>query len=429
MLKQRLKLFLTTLTAGAALWAIAPALTTAQYMPDAVDFEQSLPEAERVSEAGASAVRARSARSERRHGRGRRDHGRGHGRIKWQTPAIEAPKRFDLVGVAGEEADLDLRVRDHDGEWTEWVTVTDGNPLYTGGADEVQVRSAGPRIEGKLHYVNVNGDETAAHGLLNTVRGAVNSGLISTIGAAPADAASRKPSIVSREDWGADDCRPRQSPQYGKVKAAVVHHTVSANEYTEAEAPGMVLGICRYHRNGNGWNDVGYNALVDRFGNIYEGRAGGLDQAVIGAQAQGVNTYTTGVAVMGNQSTVAPTGKSKRALIKFLAWKLDVHGRRARGKTRLRSAGGSTNRYPSGQKVRVKRIFGHGTTNLTECPGSLLAPQVNKIKRRVAKRMARFSDEGPATDPDAPEAGGTVPQRKGKRKSARRSRTGGLRAR
>ena len=84
---------------------------------------------------------------------------------------------------------------------------------------------------------------------------------------------------------------------------AFVHHTVSLNEYSKAEAPAVVRGIQRYHQSSNGWSDVGYNFLVDRFGQIYEGRAGGIDRAVIGAQAQGWNSVSTGIASVGTHTS------------------------------------------------------------------------------------------------------------------------------
>ena len=101
-----------------------------------------------------------------------------------------------------------------------------------------------------------------------------------------------------------------------------VHHTVSLNDYAPEEGPAIVLSVCRYHRNSNGWNDIGYNALVDKYGVLYEGRAGGLDQAVVGAQAQGFNDETAGIASIGDHTSVEPTPETLSALATYIRWKL-----------------------------------------------------------------------------------------------------------
>ena len=83
-------------------------------------------------------------------------------------------------------------------------------------------------------------------------------------------------------------------------------------------------GIQLYHVQGNGWNDIGYNFLVDRFGTVYEGRYGGIERNVVGAHAQGFNTGSVGVAVSAPSSRERPRACGREALERLLAWRLDV---------------------------------------------------------------------------------------------------------
>jgi uncharacterized protein with LGFP repeats len=381
-------------------------------MPAPVDFEQALPRAEAV--AGPIAAEP-PAKHHHEHA--------GEGAVSFRTGAIVAPERFDLVGLAGEMRPIELRARDDDGAWTKWVETANGDPVYFGGADEVQLRTRGWRPSGRLHYVNVSGTTSELGGLVAGARRAINSAFISTSAVLQpeAQALPARPAFVTRRNWGAKaegaGCVPRTRPSYGRVKAAVVHHTVTSGKYSEAEAPAIVLGICRYHRNGNGWNDIGYDALVDRFGNLYAGRAGGLAKAVVGAHAQGFNSLTTGVAAIGTHTTTPISLETREALIQFLAWKLAVTGLNATGKTTLTSAGGEASRYSSGRRVRLNRVFGHGTVGLTACPGDALDLEIPKLRRLVQARIdadggavTTPTDPPPPPPPEEPPAGGTAPK-------------------
>ena len=75
---------------------------------------------------------------------------------------------------------------------------------------------------------------------------------------------------------------------------------------------------------GNGWNDIGYNLLVDKYGQVFEGRYGGVDRPVIGAHAEGFNTGSVGVAVIGDYTTTRLPAAAKTALEQVLAWRLDL---------------------------------------------------------------------------------------------------------
>jgi hypothetical protein len=356
----------------------APALSTGRWRPDPVDFELA---------PGSHDARAAAA-----------------GGVV--SSALRAPKRFNLVGMRWRgraEPRIRLRVRRDGGRWSRWQAlgahadhnpdpatgeraVAASDPVWVGAADQLQYRMS-RRVPGlRLHFVNVEGTATAADRVRTSLRRAANTAVVSAarvVGVGSARAQDPMPSFVTRDEWGADKCPPRTAPEYGTVQAAYVHHTVSLNDYSPEEAPAIVLAICRFHRNSNGWNDIGYNALVDKYGVLYEGRAGGLDQPVMGAQAQGYNAQSTGIASIGDHRAVGATPEELQAMAAFIRWKLEVSGVPTSGRVTLVSAGGPTNRFPSGRRVTVERVLGHRDTGSTECPGELLYDQLDELRAMV----------------------------------------------
>jgi hypothetical protein len=160
---------------------------------------------------------------------------------------------------------------------------------------------------------------------------------------------------------------------------------LAAVDYTPEQVPGMIQGIARYHRDSNGWNDIGYNFLVDRYGGIWEGRAGGIEAAVIGAQAQGYNANSTGIACLGTFTSLPLDEPAMEALAKLIGWKLSLHGAPVQGTTTLISAGGASNRYKTGTPVVFERISGHRDGDQTACPGDALYAQLPDLRARAQR--------------------------------------------
>jgi hypothetical protein len=363
---------------GLTVWLAAPELPARPFVPRVVEFEQAVP--------------TRGAA----------------GWTGWRSGVVRAPKRFDLVGLtwrAPHALRARIRVRSASGRWSAWRAMGDDHadgsgsePVWAGGADAYELRLSRRPRGLEAHFVNATGTATPAARLTTGLSRAVHGALAALAGtAARAQGAPGTPPIIPREAWGADQCPPRAAPAYGTVKLGVVHHTVDANDYGPQDSAAIVLAVCRYHRNTNGWRDIGYNFLVDRYGQIFEGRAGGIEQPVIGAQAQGYNGVSTGVANIGTFTAAAQTPEAVHATAQLLAWKLSLHAVPVTGRVTVTSAGGPANRYPAGRAVTVDRISGHRDFDSTACPGDALFAQLPEIRRQAAQLA-------PAVPPPAPVA-------------------------
>ncbi|MEJ5920295.1 peptidoglycan recognition protein family protein [Corynebacterium sp. H78] len=212
------------------------------------------------------------------------------------------------------------------------------------------------------------------------------------------------PRVISRAQWGADESKRGSASYDSKLKAATVHHTAGSNNYTEAQAPGIVRGIYHYHAVTRGWGDIGYNALVDKFGNIYEGRAGGLDKNVQGAHAGGFNKGTFGISMMGDYSSVQPSQAMINSVGEMIGWRLKIAGIDPMGETTLTCAGFSGAKYAAGESVTLPAIFAHRNTGNTPCPGNSGYQQMGTI-RTIAKQGASGSVPKPGGAQRSPGSG------------------------
>jgi hypothetical protein len=235
-------------------------------------------------------------------------------------------------------------------------------PFVVTGADAVQVRveGAAPAAQTKVEVIDP-GEQAADP----------------TVGQRPPDAASAaaaQPTIYSRKSWGADESLRKGTVEYGSVQAAFVHHTAGTNDYTAAQVPAIIRGIYAFHVNGRGWNDIGYNFLVDKFGRVWEGRYGGIALPVVGAHTQGYNSQAFAMSAMGNFDTANPPAAMLSAYSRLFAWKMGLHGIPATGTVML-----------SG--TRFNRISGHRDAGQTSCPGTKLYAKLATIRTATAKLM------------------------------------------
>ena len=136
-----------------------------------------------------------------------------------------------------------------------------------------------------------------------------------------------KPRIISREEWGAEEPKSGYSyhPYFDKL---TLHHAACCSADDLEEGKAQVYWIQDFHQNGRGWKDIGYHFLVDRAGNIYQGRP----ETVIGAHVGGANTGNIGVCLLGcyhppeDNCSQEITPESRQSIVELFSWVSDTYG-------------------------------------------------------------------------------------------------------
>ncbi len=321
------------------------------------------------------------------------------------SPAITAGRRFVLAGIqwtAPAAAQIELRARSSGGRWSPWAQASVrghepdrpaagptqfGEPLWFGPADEVQLRSGEGASGVRLHFVAVDAvPGPAAHrdatdGEHRSITDAPYPLVDVNLPAGPG-----QPPIIARSAWAGRRHPPASGPYYGAIDLAFVHHTENPNGYSAAEVPAMLAAIYDYHRFTRGYFDIAYNFVIDAWGRIWEARAGGVDEPVVGAHAGGYNAVSTGVAILGTFSFVEPSAAAVSALQRLLAWKLALHGVPVLGKVRVEvnPSDAFYTPFAPGQRVLLPRVAGHRDGDMTSCPGTDLYRRLPAIRTKVS---------------------------------------------
>jgi N-acetylmuramoyl-L-alanine amidase/FG-GAP-like repeat len=298
------------------------------------------------------------------------------------TPAQDVAGAVTVVGVTwpkgGLSAGSQFQIRTLSGTtWTQWqpLSVVDGgrdgtqatagtDPYAVTGASKYEVRSLTTGANVPTATVQVVDPGTSSADNIQQAPGA-------------ASAATVKPAIYTRAQWGASPSLMKWNPSYGKISVGFVHHTDTSNNYTAAQVPGIIRGIYAYHAQTLGWGDIGYNFLVDRFGRIWEGRYGGMDKPVIGGQVYNYNTVSTGVSGIGTFASATVPQAMTDAFKRVLAWKLSLAGIPASGTSPIAAPWGT----------HIQRISGHRDVGGTTCPGNSLEAKLPEIRAGAAALM------------------------------------------
>jgi len=291
-------------------------------------------------------------------------------------------KAYSLLGVTWASgmpasAEVEVQWHGHDG-WSDWTDLHQEPAPEEGGrpgtesqwvqwADQVAVRvlNATPAKPVDIQVATIDPGE--------------DTGLAAT--------SASQPNIIRRSDWGAKKPKKCSFGTYGpRTRGAVIHHTVGSNNYSKSESAKIVRATQAYHMNSRDWCDIGYNFLVDKYGQIFEGRFGGISKPVWAAHSGNkmVNSRTVGVALMGTFTKTGPSAHMKESTARLVAWRFNLAHLPAKGTYAI-------------DDLKLNRIAGHRNVVGTECPGAAAYAWLG-AKGGLRDRVAQILSGGSSPD-------------------------------
>jgi len=298
--------------------------------------------------------------------------------------------------------------------WTDWrqahesedmfdpLTQTHYSDLISGGGARWAQVSPGPGVD----------QDSLALAVINTADGPLRALRLTRT----AIAATNQPDVTTRRAWGADESIRNGAQVFHPIKKIFIHHTVSANNDSDPAA--TIRAIYAYHVQVRGWQDIGYNFLIDQRGVIYEGRyarpysAGerptGEDSS--GRGVEGAHTYehnpgSVGIAMLGTYDSQAPSDAAVNSLVNLVAWEAGHHGINPLGSdTYANASSGAAEQFPN--------VAGHrdAPTAPSDCPGAKLYPMLPNIRQRAKQTIdSQASSSGGLSNSVQPLLNGPVP--------------------
>ncbi|HTC81480.1 MAG TPA: N-acetylmuramoyl-L-alanine amidase [Acidimicrobiia bacterium] len=372
-------------------------------------------------------------------------------------PVVDSPFPLSHLGVrwtGSESATVAVRLAGPDGVWSNWrelradddLASEGGGPVMSDlilahGATHAQVRAAGDARDLEILAIDtvhgprprkvataVPSSSSSSSSTSTTAEGGDGGGQRSANAASSSSSSSSssstttttrgsgssstttttvrtkpkavEPPVITRAQWGADESIRKNNQKYAPITKLFVHHTVTSPDGPDPDPAATVRAIYAYHVQGNGWDDIGYNFLIDAQGRVYEGRwardyAPGEtptgedlnENGVVGAHVLNHNIGSAGIAMLGDFSNGEPTQAARDTLVKLMAWKADRHGIDVMGNDPFTTSEGVVEYFPN--------LAGHRDAGQTECPGDRLYPLLPGIREKVAAQVTAV--HGPTT--------------------------------